>query len=363
MSDGCSDTAACSSCLLASPVPKSRPVKRPARTSDDIGGDNKRCRVARKSLRMVSNNKGTGEQICGNVDAKHAVDTKCAVTTVFSERTYTQTMEYFEQLCKRLDTMEPAGTQDSGPNARNPKILPTWHTQLVEWMLNFPRDADVQNSTIAVAVVYMQRFLTVKKQISKQWLQLLAMVCTFIASKVNESHSKKCVTMRFLTQFVANQRYTAHHIKQFERELLKSLEWNLHPVTAHALTMVMLELHPDKTERAKIMKVADILLKMQLPNKEFLKWSTKAIALGCCSAACAITGFTEGYKNILSHISDMVDHEAVVESEKLNGTLRRMFFTIFPEQEHSEKHSSGPEHTEKRSYSPASIVGPIKANS
>ena len=160
-------------------------------------------------------------------------------------------MEYFEQLCTRIDATEPTGTQDSGPNARNPKIPPAWHRQLVEWMLNvrtifvmqklrvglmyrrvehvacsgllvlfqrvhhkcnagfrnstqkvhlqltfqqFPRDAEVQNSTIAVAVVFMQKYLTEKK-IGKEWLQLLAMVCTFVASKVNESHSRKSITM------------------------------------------------------------------------------------------------------------------------------------------------------------------------
>lgn len=259
-------------------------------------------------------------------------------------------MEYFEQLCTRIDATEPTGTQDSGPNARNPKIPPAWHRQLVEWMLNFPRDADVQNSTIAVAVVFMQKYLTEKK-IGKEWLQLLAMVCTFVASKVNESHSRKCITMRFLTQFVANRRYSASDIKRFERELLQTLKWNLHPVTAHALTMVMLELHPDKSERDKMKNVANALLDMQLPNKDFLKWSTKGIALGCCNAACAITGFTEQYTKIISQISHLVDRETVAEGEKLSVVLRRMFYSMFPEREHPEKRSS----------SPASIMEPIAA--
>lgn len=341
-------------CPLAKPMPKSRPVKRPSWTSDKIAGDKKRCRVinngdsnALKSLRVVQNDKRMGAEMCQerrDADIKHA-DDKCALATVWPERTNSETMEYFEQLCKRLDTMEPTGTQDSGPNARNPKIPPTWHRQLVEWLLNFPRDADVQNSTIAVAVIFMQRFLT-DQQVSKEWLQLLAMVCTFVASKVNESHGAKCVTMRFLTQFVANRRYTANHIKRFERELLKSLKWNLHPVTAHALTMVMLELHPNQTQRAEMMKVANALLDMQLPSKEFLKCSTKAVALGCFSAACAITGFTEEHQKILSQIKHLVNHEAVAKGEELNVKLSQMFFAIFPE----------------RSSSPASVMDQIATN-
>ena len=183
-----------------------------------------------------------------------------------------------------------------------------------------------------------------------------------------------CVLQRFLTQFVANQRYSSRHIKRFERELLQALKWNLHPVTSHALTMVMLELHPDKTQRAEIKKVANVLLDMQLPNKDFLKWSTKTLALGCFSAACEIAGFTKEYEKILLRISHLVDHESVVRSEKnkstsccfncfiisvlfltidsyhtcqvkskeLNVTLTRMFYNIFPERKQPETRSSSP---------------------
>jgi len=342
------ETTTFSSYALAKPAPKPHPIKRAAWSSAKMGGDNKRCRVALK-LRVVSNDKASG-LMCeesSTIDTKNTAD---VIMPMLPERT--ESMEYLEQLCKRLDTMEPAGAQDSGPNARNPKISSSWHRQLVEWMLNFPRDADVQNSTIAVAVVFMQKFLT-DQHVAKQWLQLLAMVCTFVASKVNESHSEKSVTMRFLTQFVANQRYSSSHIKRFERELLQALKWDLHPVTAHALTMVMLELHPDKTQRAEIKKVANVLLDMQLPNKDFLKWSTKTLALGCFSAACAIAGFTKEYKQILLRISHLVDHESVVKSKELNVTLTRMFYTIFPERKQPETRSS----------SPASIMDPITTNS
>ena len=64
-----------------------------------------------------------------------ALDTKSNpnIMTMLPERA--ESMEYLEQLCKRLDMVEP-GAQDFGPNARNPKISSSWHRQLVEWMLN-----------------------------------------------------------------------------------------------------------------------------------------------------------------------------------------------------------------------------------
>jgi len=317
-----------------------------------MGGDNKRRRVGlKKSLRVVPNDKQTQGRIREESSTKSTADAKSSAPAASAQPIYSESMEYFEQLLEqlwtRLDRMEP--THNSG---RNPKIPTTWHTQLIQWMLNFPRDAGVKNSTIAVAVVFLQKFLT-HQEVSKEWLQLLATVCTFVASKLHETRSRNCVNMRFLTQFVINRRYNANDIKRLERELLRALQWNLHPVTAHALTLVMLELHPDKSERAKITQVANVLLDMQLCDKDFLKWSTKTVALGCFSAACTITGYTEVHKKILARISRFVDSGSVAESEKLSNTLRRGFYVIFPEREHSEKRSS----------SPTTIMDPIAGNS
>ena len=200
-----------------------------------------------------------------------------------------------------------------------------------------------------------------------------------------------CVLQRFLTQFVANQRYQEFHIKSFERELLQSLKWNLHPVTSHALTMVMLELHPNEAERAKIMQVASILLDMQLSIKEFLQYSTKAVALGCFGAACTIAGLTEAHEALLARISHLVDRKAVVrirrnlactrlfwilkptcqmcvsfqaEADKLNVTLKQMYYANFPEPEpEPEPEEKRLPVEEKRSSSPASIMESITVTS
>ena len=126
------ETTTFSSYALAKPAPKPHPIKRAAWSSAKMGGDNKRCRVALK-LRVVSNDKVSG-LMCeesSTIDTKNTAD---VIMPMLPERT--ESMEYLEQLCKRLDTMEPAGAQDSGPNARNPKISSSWHRQLVEWMLN-----------------------------------------------------------------------------------------------------------------------------------------------------------------------------------------------------------------------------------
>ena len=104
-----------------------RPVKRGACTSPDTGGDSKRSRVALKSLRACKIKVPA---------AKKYPDKKCSAATVRPEFTYSPTMDYFEQLCQRVDLMEPTGTQDSGPNARNPQVPSAWYKQLVEWMLN-----------------------------------------------------------------------------------------------------------------------------------------------------------------------------------------------------------------------------------
>ena len=127
------ETTTFSSYALAKPAPKPHPIKRAAWSSAKMGGDNKRCRVALK-LRVVSNDKVSGGLMCEESSIIDTKNTDDLIIPMLPERT--ESMEYLEQLCKRLDMMEPSGAQDSGPNARNPKISSSWHRQLVEWMLN-----------------------------------------------------------------------------------------------------------------------------------------------------------------------------------------------------------------------------------
>ena len=123
-------TTTLSSYALAKPASKPHPIKRAACGSAKMGGDNKRCRVALKRP-VVSNDKVSAGLVCE--EESSTVDTKNSADAMPTQPECTETMEYLEQLCKRLDT---AGTQNSGPNARNPKISSSWHRQLVEWMLH-----------------------------------------------------------------------------------------------------------------------------------------------------------------------------------------------------------------------------------
>ena len=129
----CVTTTTLSSYALAKPAPSPHPIKRAARSSAKMGGDSKRSRVALKR-REVSNDKLSAGIVCE--EESSTVDTKNTADGMPAQPECTETMEYLEQLCKRLHTTEAAGTQDSGPNARNPKISSSWHRKLVEWMLH-----------------------------------------------------------------------------------------------------------------------------------------------------------------------------------------------------------------------------------
>ena len=129
----CVTTTTISSYALAKPASNPNPIKRAAGSSAKMGGDNKRSRVALKS-RVVSNDKVSAGLVFE--EESSTVDTKNTADGMPTQPECTETMGYLEQLYKRLHTTEAAGTQDSGPNARNPKISSSWHRQLVEWMLH-----------------------------------------------------------------------------------------------------------------------------------------------------------------------------------------------------------------------------------
>ena len=56
----------------------------------------------------------------------------------------------------------------------------TWRRKVAEWLLEFVDEFGLPNDIVAVSINYMDMYLS-RKQVDKINLQLLAMVCIFVA--------------------------------------------------------------------------------------------------------------------------------------------------------------------------------------
>ena len=68
-----------------------------------------------------------------------------------------------------------------------------------------------------------------RRQVDKINLQLLAMVCIFVASKFHEVEPISILEL----QTLAEGGYTEKSIRTLELDLLTTLEWNMNPITTH----------------------------------------------------------------------------------------------------------------------------------
>jgi hypothetical protein len=137
--------------------------------------------------------------------------------------------------CERLkrlifNSQQPSARPDPNfiANAQGNIMQPTWRRKVAEWLLEFVDEFGLPNDIVAVAVNYMDMYLS-KKKVDKINLQLLAMVCIFVASKF---HEVEAISIQEL-QTLAEGGYTEESIRLLEFNLLETLNWNMNPTTTH----------------------------------------------------------------------------------------------------------------------------------
>ena len=111
-------------------------------------------------------------------------------------------------------------------NVQGGVLQRTWRRKVAEWLLEFVDEFGLPNDIVAVAVNYMDVYLS-KRKVNKINLQLLAMVCVFVASKF---HEVEPISIQEL-QTLAEGGYTEDSIRNLELDLLNTLDWNMNPIT------------------------------------------------------------------------------------------------------------------------------------
>jgi cyclin E len=120
-------------------------------------------------------------------------------------------------------------------------IEPQMRAILLDWLVEISYAYRLHRETFHLACEYMDRFMTTcKQQMRVDRLQLIGMSCLFLAAKVEEIYPPK------LKEFAGHmENYSANNedaIQQFELFILKSLNWEISPVTANTWLMTYLQI-------------------------------------------------------------------------------------------------------------------------
>jgi hypothetical protein len=159
-------------------------------------------------------------------------------------------------------------------------MRPVWRSKVASWLLEFEDEFGLSQDTIFVAVNYMDRYLS-QVSTKRSLLQLLAMGAILVASKLHEACPLRMSDLREL----ADGTYAESDIKLMELELLRVIQWKLHPVTPQAVMSHLILYVADAATQHAVLEDAVTFLDVALPETEFMKFapSVQATAAVLCA--------------------------------------------------------------------------------
>ncbi len=124
---------------------------------------------------------------------------------------------------------------------RHAGIEPQMRSILIDWLVEIAYAYRLHRETLHLAIEYMDRFMTLSKhQMRVDRLQLIGISSLFLAAKVEEIYPPK------LKDFASHmESYCSNNedaIQQFELFMLKTLNWQISPVTANTWLMTYLQI-------------------------------------------------------------------------------------------------------------------------
>ena len=159
-------------------------------------------------------------------------------------------------------------------------MRPVWRSKVASWLLEFEDEFGLSQDTIFVAVNYMDRYLS-QVSTKRSLLQLLAMSAILVASKLHEA----CPLLVSDLRELADGTYAESDIKLMELELLRVIQWKLHPVTPQAVMSHLILSVADAATQHAVLEDAVTFLDVALPETEFMKFapSVQATASVLCA--------------------------------------------------------------------------------
>ncbi|CAG5126039.1 unnamed protein product, partial [Candidula unifasciata] len=119
----------------------------------------------------------------------------------------------------------------------HPELLPRMRAILLDWLSEVCELHHLHKQTYSLALDYVDRYLSVTKDVPKEQLQLVGVSALLLASKLEEIYPPKLTDFAYMTDSAC----TEQDIIRQEMIMLKALKWDLTPMTTNAWLGVYLQ--------------------------------------------------------------------------------------------------------------------------
>ncbi|XP_047118069.1 G1/S-specific cyclin-E [Schistocerca piceifrons] len=140
--------------------------------------------------------------------------------------------------------------RDAEMFSRHPCLQSRMRSILLDWLIEVCEVYNLHRETYHLTMDFIDRYLSIQSNIPKQQLQLIGITCLFIAAKVEEIYPPKLTEFAYVTDGAC----TESEILEKELAILKTLNWNLNPVTANNWLNMYLQLCSDLMKKSIIDK-------------------------------------------------------------------------------------------------------------
>ncbi|RUP48200.1 hypothetical protein BC936DRAFT_144840 [Jimgerdemannia flammicorona] len=204
---------------------------------------------------------------------------------------------------------------------QNWKVMMGVRKELIQWMYKINRlhGFSYHPDTLYRAINYLDRFLSRDKVRWRLRVAEIALACFYIASKFGEESREPQV--RDMIDCAQNS-ITPEKVRKLEREVLLTLEWEIHVVTPHAITYELLNSLPGSASVRRVHKAlvdrAQRFLDVACLDWDYLRHTPAVLAVAslCCAMESLNFADTRESRRVLELLTS-VSEAAVTDCVKL----------------------------------------------
>ncbi|XP_015790454.1 G1/S-specific cyclin-E1 [Tetranychus urticae] len=123
--------------------------------------------------------------------------------------------------------------------SKHPHITPRMRSILLDWLSEVSELFKLHRETYYFALDFVDRYLSVTKDIPRQQLQLIGITCLFIAAKIEEVYPPPVSNCFEVTDDAC----LVEEIIAKELVIMESLKWNLHPITVNKWLSIFMQIY------------------------------------------------------------------------------------------------------------------------
>lgn len=150
--------------------------------------------------------------------------------------------------------------------SRHPSLQTRMRSILFDWLSEVSEVYKLHRETFYLAVDFIDRYLSVERDVPKNHLQLIGITCLFIAAKIEEIYPPKLSEFAYVTDGACKD----EDILDRELLILKSLNWDLTPMTVNGWLCVYMQLYATMKENASNNIESSPIGKKRKPNHDFM---------------------------------------------------------------------------------------------